>query len=192
LTHSSRTVEPWSAEDIARLQAERRETAELMWELDIATERREGKVALLRRILTLKFGTLSPESVQRLTDAPEQFVDTWAERLVSATTLDDVFAGQVTVEPWSAEDIARLQAERSETAELMWHATMAKAREEGRAQGLAEARTEVLLLRLMTAKFGDLPTSIVDRVREASEAVLDSWAKRVVFAATLDDVFAQP
>ena len=108
-----------------------------------------------------------------------------------------------TVEPWSADDIARRQAERRETAQLMWHATMAKAREEGRAQGFAEAREQgraqgfveartQMLLRVLTVRFGDLPTSIEQRVREAPEASLDRWAERFGSATTLDDVFAQP
>jgi predicted transposase/invertase (TIGR01784 family) len=100
LKQAKHALEKLSADPEVRLQAEHREMAPQMWEAGVAKVRREGieegrvegKAALLLRVLSLKFGPLSPEALQRVRTAPEALLDSWSERLISATTLDDVFA----------------------------------------------------------------------------------------------------
>jgi hypothetical protein len=56
---------------------------------------------------------------------------------------------------------------------------------EGEAKG--EAKT---LLKLLNAKFGTVPETLVARVQSASVDELDAWVDRVLDAPTLDAVFA--
>ena len=53
----------------------------------------EGKREVLLRQLALRFGTL-PDSVwERVGGAGSEDLERWAERILDATSLDDVFAG---------------------------------------------------------------------------------------------------
>jgi hypothetical protein len=63
-------------------------------------------------------------------------------------------------------------------------------RQEGRQEGRDEGRRETLL-RMMRARFGEVPETAVARIRAAGSAQLDAWADRILTAATLDDVLAQ-
>jgi head-tail adaptor len=66
-----------------------------------------------------------------------------------------------------------------------------EARGEARGKALGEAAGRVaVLLRMLTARFGPVPDSIVARLRAASVAELDRCADRLLAAATIDDVFA--
>lgn len=60
-------------------------------------------------------------------------------------------------------------------------------RNEGRKEGLEEG-----LLKLLRARFGDVPEAAVARIQAASIAQLDAWLDRILTAATLDDVLVQP
>ena len=51
----------------------------------------EGKRALLERQLRRRFGLLSPEVAERLGQASAADLETWAENVLDAPTLDDVF-----------------------------------------------------------------------------------------------------
>lgn len=59
-------------------------------------------------------------------------------------------------------------------------------RDEGRAEGRVEGRVETLMEQL-TVKFGPLDDSIRGRVHAATTAELQTWAKQVLTATTLDD-----
>jgi hypothetical protein len=65
--------------------------------------------------------------------------------------------------------------------------TANRLRQEGRAEGKAEARTR--LLRQLAARFGTVPTEIEDRVQRAGSADLDLWAIRLLQAQSLLEVF---
>ncbi|WP_295583142.1 DUF4351 domain-containing protein [uncultured Lamprocystis sp.] len=54
----------------------------------MAEERGEARVLL--RQLTLKFGCLSPEVQQRISDADADTLLAWSERVLSADTIDDI------------------------------------------------------------------------------------------------------
>ena len=75
-----------------------------------------------------------------------------------------------------------------------------RAREEGRTEGMQSGRTEgmrigriegerAVLERLLRRRFGALPPTVGARLGGASTADLESWADRVLDAATLDEVF---
>ncbi len=51
----------------------------------------EGERALLERLLRRRFGLLSPEVASRLGEASVADLETWAENVLEAPTLDDVF-----------------------------------------------------------------------------------------------------
>ena len=51
----------------------------------------EGERAVLERLLQHRFGDLSPEIVARLTQASRSDLEAWAENVLDAGTLDDVF-----------------------------------------------------------------------------------------------------
>ena len=51
----------------------------------------EGERALLERLLRRRFGFLSPEIAARLGQASAADLETWAENVLEAPTLDDVF-----------------------------------------------------------------------------------------------------
>lgn len=51
----------------------------------------EGSVAILQRLLQRKFGTLPPDVVAKLGQAPIPLLGQWSERLLDAQTLEEVF-----------------------------------------------------------------------------------------------------
>ncbi|MEM7582057.1 MAG: Rpn family recombination-promoting nuclease/putative transposase [Acidobacteriota bacterium] len=55
--------------------------------------RREGESVVLRRLLHLKFGSLEAEVDARISSADSRQLLSWAERVLTARTLDDVFGG---------------------------------------------------------------------------------------------------
>jgi hypothetical protein len=48
-----------------------------------------------------------------------------------------------------------------------------------------------MLLKLLAIRFGDLPEAALRRVQEADTLHLDSWAERVLTAATLPEVLGE-
>jgi hypothetical protein len=51
----------------------------------------EGSAALLVKLLQLKFGPLSDDDAARVHSASSKELDAWAERILSAASLDEVF-----------------------------------------------------------------------------------------------------
>ena len=63
--------------------------------------------------------------------------------------------------------------------------------EQGIQTGLREGQLEgraAMLSRLLQLKFGDLPETLQQRLAQASEAELDLWAERILFADSLEQV----
>lgn len=56
-------------------------------------------------------------------------------------------------------------------------------------QGALRGQNKVLL-RLLRTRFGELPAAVVARVTSADEPHLERWTDRVLFAGSLDEVFA--
>ena len=53
----------------------------------------QGRRVILRKLLTLRFCALPEAAVTRLDGADVVTLDTWAERVLTAATLDEVLAG---------------------------------------------------------------------------------------------------
>ncbi len=63
--------------------------------------------------------------------------------------------------------------------------------ERGLQQGRQEGQRE-LMLRQLARRFGDLPATVRQRVAMAGGPELERWADRLLFAGSLDEVFAAP
>jgi hypothetical protein len=53
--------------------------------------RQEGQAHLLLKLLSLRFGELSPETTARVRAADEQALERFSERVITASTLTGVF-----------------------------------------------------------------------------------------------------
>ena len=65
--------------------------------------------------------------------------------------------------------------------------TADRLREEGRQEGRLEGE-RTMLLRMMTARFGQLPATVTARVGAATVEEIEGWAERVLVAKTLAEV----
>ena len=84
------------------------------------------------------------------------------------------------------DDLRQFVLRLGPPAEEVYMATIAEQyREEGRAEALAQ-----LVLELLTEKFGPLDDATEARLRAASAEDLGRYAKRVLDAATLDEVLS--
>ena len=67
-----------------------------------------------------------------------------------------------------------------------------KGEAEGRLKGEAQGEVKgaaVMLERQLERRFGPLPAWTIDRLHNAGRTALESWALRLLDAATLDEVF---
>ncbi|MET0790306.1 MAG: Rpn family recombination-promoting nuclease/putative transposase [Polyangiaceae bacterium] len=112
LKQAKAALDRLSADDIARLQAEQREMALLTFEAGMAAAREEaehkgrqeglkqglkegrtaGTTEVLLRQLTVKFGPQPASTAERLADASPADLLRWSEQVLSAETLEGVFA----------------------------------------------------------------------------------------------------
>ena len=98
------------------------------------------------------------------------------------------------------EEVDAMLAERVKEWTREWEQQgllkgMEAGRKEGREEGREEGRKEgeeALLRTLLTRKFGPLTPQVERRLDEASSADLLSWAERVLFAETIEQVFDDP
>lgn len=89
-----------------------------------------------------------------------------------------------------AERLARLLAELiGPDAEENLMTTYSKMRREGHAEGRAEGGAEVLL-QLLTVRFGPLDPEVQQKVRSAPIETIHRWAKAILDAHSLEQVFA--
>ena len=54
--------------------------------------RTEGRAELLLKLLTRKFGPISPAIERKIRAADTDQVDTWAEQILTASTVDEALA----------------------------------------------------------------------------------------------------
>ena len=100
-----------SADPDARVRAEQREMALFSYELGLSRAHRDGiekgleegieqgveqgrvqgKAEILQRLLTLKFGSLPADVAGRVASATDKELANWADRVLSASTLESVF-----------------------------------------------------------------------------------------------------
>ncbi len=65
-------------------------------------------------------------------------------------------------------------------------------RTEGRIEGIREGALQgerILLIKLLTHRFGYLSKDVLDRIEKADSNILFVWGERVLDVETLDDVF---
>jgi hypothetical protein len=79
------------------------------------------------------------------------------------------------------QEMQAMLAERVKTWTEEW-------KQQGLQQGLQQGEANVLR-RLLTRRFGALPSWTEQRLVQAGEAELESWADRILEAQTLEDVF---
>ena len=63
----------------------------LQAEKQLQTAKREGKINLLTKQLKLKFGALPPKYQGMIETAGLKRIEKWAEKILTADTLEDVF-----------------------------------------------------------------------------------------------------
>jgi hypothetical protein len=54
--------------------------------------RKAGVEGTLRQLITLKFGDIPETASKRLEQATDEQLDTWVEQILTANSLDDLFA----------------------------------------------------------------------------------------------------
>jgi hypothetical protein len=183
-----------------------------------AQGRVKGKSDMVARLLKEKFGEIDGESQTRLAEANEERLGSWATRLLSAQTLNNVLADApceelevLACEPHAEEPqldpLDNLEAFVND-AEL-WEAfgktgwkdfksleeELPRAREVGRdygrKKGWLEAKGE-LLLRLLRQRFGSVRRQEQRQIAEATDTELNRWTQRLLYAAEMDDVIEPP
>jgi hypothetical protein len=93
LKEAKDALERLSADPESRVRAEQREMALISYELGLSRAHRQGRVAVLERQLTTKFGALPADITARLSNASDAELASWADRILSAGTLETVFEG---------------------------------------------------------------------------------------------------
>ena len=97
---AKQALDQLSQDPAAHRLARERADAIKLYEFELAACRAEGRAEghaegeskLLLKQLTLRFGPLSEATFARVRSAPVEQLESWAERILSASTLDDVLA----------------------------------------------------------------------------------------------------
>ena len=141
----------------------------------------KGRVSLLQKLLKLKFPQASEQDLAPLASATNEQLECWAERVLSANTLEELFA-------------PRVDQEREPSAHYMDIDELdAKLRAEGEAIGEAkgEARGRMSLLRKqLKLKFPRASEQDLAPLASATNEQIECWAERVLSANTLEEIFA--
>ncbi len=107
-------------------------------------------------------------------------------------TIYRYMAGTMDIEAEVVQNIAQktLSTSKRDTVMTLAERLHHKGLMEGRQEGLLEGQQKVLQ-RLLAKRFGDsvLDIRVQERLRAASPEKLDTWAERILDAATIDDVF---
>lgn len=93
---AKQTLEEISQDPETRRRAREREDEIKLDELERRASRKaamaEGKVELILKLLTKRFGSVPLAARARVEAAASEQLDAWAERVLTASTLDDVLA----------------------------------------------------------------------------------------------------
>lgn len=93
MTAAKHALEELSSDPEAQRLARDRETAVLMHRHLLASSRNDGQSALLGRILVSKFGEIPEWAQDRLRNASSGELETWADRILVASSVEEVFDG---------------------------------------------------------------------------------------------------
>lgn len=88
---AKQNLERLSQDPETRESARAREDSVAMYHMHLAASRAEGKAELLLKLLELRFGPVPPEVRARVERAIHRLLDRWAERVLTAATLEEVF-----------------------------------------------------------------------------------------------------
>ena len=86
-----RRAEPWQECSMRAREEGMQRGIEQGIERGMNRGRVEGERALLRRLLRRRFGALSPETVERVDQASARDLEAWADNVLDAGALDEVF-----------------------------------------------------------------------------------------------------
>ena len=93
---AKQTLEALSQDPATHRLVREREEAIKLYRIDLVTSKAEGllegKAELLLKLLAIRFGPLPEPTRARITAATTEQIDTWAERMLTASTLDEVLA----------------------------------------------------------------------------------------------------
>lgn len=150
-----------------------------------------GQRAVLLRLLGRRFVAVPEAIAARIDKAGTAEIERWAERLLDATSLDEIFAP---AEPAPA---------RGPEAPMTWYYRWAEPQVlQDLVNRIVEEATEkvqrapadrgrrALLLHLLARRFGSLPEEVVTQVREATNHEIACWFDRALDASSLDRVLA--
>lgn len=139
-----------------------------------------------------------PKSVRRVLEIFHLLQDLGDDAcaLQWVATIYRYMAGTMDIEAEVVQDIAHrtLSTSKRDTvmtlAEKLHQKGLMEGKLEGRLEGSLEGRQSVLQ-RLLAKRFGDsiLDIRLQERLRSATQEELDTWAERILDAATIDDIF---
>ena len=152
-----------------------------------------GYRLVLRKLLTQRFGELPADAEAKLKEAVIHTLDEWADRVLTATSLTDVFAGSDTGAVAALERRAGLEALLAFPFGRFARGYFDQGFQQGVGQGVQEG-IEVghreLLRAQLEQRFGTLSARTVAKLDRADTDTLGAWGRRVLTATSLADVFA--
>lgn len=92
MTTAKQTLERLSQDPATHRRARERADALKLYELDLRTSKAEGKAEVVLKQLGLRFGPLAESTRRRVQTAAPPQLDAWAERVLTAESLDEVLA----------------------------------------------------------------------------------------------------
>jgi hypothetical protein len=163
------------------------------WQRKVLNEgRNEGGRSLLLQLLRTRFGELLAATVARIEAADMADLERWAERMLSAQTLAEVLGEPSLALPrWRS----KLPVQRTTNEEDEGNAAIGEFVENYQRKLRNKTSNEgrrSMLLRLLRARFGELPAAAVARIEAANRADLEKWGERVLSAKTLAEVLDEP
>ncbi len=85
-------------------------------------------------------------------------------------------------------DLLELKVMLADTVEAWAHAYQEKGKVEGKAEGAHEGES-LLLQKLLTKRFGDIPTNITAKIANATLQDIERWFDRAIDANQFSDIF---
>lgn len=111
-------------------------------------------------------------------DFDELPVDAWERKVIAPLLKDFGVGGRDEEETNQEADMTRVEQLRA-LAEVC-------------RRGMVREAEQGVLLKQLRVLFGEVPETVVTRIRASKQAELDVWVERVLRAKTLDQVFETP
>lgn len=139
----------------------------------------------IRETLLLRLFGRGQAFADALVDFDKLPVDAWERRVITRLLNDVDFDGK------DAETNQKAQVTHAEQVRLLVE-YVNRGILRGAARKAEKKAERAMLLRQLQLRFGALSSSVKRRVLAASEVRLHRWSERVLFAPTLEQVFASP